>query len=291
MPSSDRPTNRACAPWLPAVIGQQSENCQKRRHEAALNYPSDDKQPAASSFTPVREGAGVFPATEWSTIHEAATSDPDRALAALERLCRKYWGPVYAFMRQRGHTSHEAEDLTQCFFVYLLEKQAVRKAAPEKGRFRSFLLASAKNFLINEWDKKRRLKRGGHFDFIAFDLYEAQCKGYEPIENLTPEHAFERRWAAQLVRIVLAQVEEEYAAEDNGALFARLEAGLTAEVSPGDCGTWAQALGMSEGAVRVALHRLRRRFGELLRREIARTVNDPAEVDDEIRQLFSALSQ
>jgi RNA polymerase sigma-70 factor (ECF subfamily) len=232
-----------------------------------------------------------FTTTNWSVVLEVGQTDYGRAAGALEELCVRYWYPVYVFIRRRGSDAHEAKDLTQAFFTHLLEKETLKKVDRQKGKFRSFLLAAATNFLTNEWDKRQSLKRGGQHQIISLDDTEAEeLYRQEPVAALTPENLYERRWAFTLLNEVLARLKEEYIAANKEELFAKLETGLVDEVNPGLYADWAVTLNMSEGAVRVAVHRLRRRFGELLRSEIARTVATPAEVDEEIRHLFAAIA-
>ena len=232
-----------------------------------------------------------FSTTNWSVVLEAGRTDVARAAVALERLCRKYWHPIYVFVRRRGSNHHEAEDLTQAFFAHLLEKETLKAVDRQKGKFRSFLLASLTNFLLNEWDRRQILKRGGQHQIISLDEMAAEkLYGQEPIEHFGPEKLFERRWALTIIEQVLTRLKNEYVAAGKAALFIKLEAGLTGEVTPGLYANWAAALNMNEGAVKVALHRLRRRFGELLRSEVAYTVADPAEVAGEIRHLLAAIS-
>lgn len=222
---------------------------------------------------------------------EAGRTDYGRAARALEELCVRYWYPVYAFTRRRGSGPHEAKDLTQAFFAYLLENETLKKVDRQKGKFRSFLLAAATNFLTNEWDKGQSLKRGGQHQIISLDDVEAEeLYRQEPSAALTPESLYDRRWAFTLLNEVLARLKEEYFGANKGELFAKLQPGLVDEVDSGLYASWAVSLNMSEGAVRVAAHRLRRRFGELLRSEIASTVATPAEVDEEIRHLFAAIA-
>ncbi len=255
-----------------------------------MDRPGD--KPSASEPSRSTTGrTGAFATTHWSVVLEAGRGDLAQSAAAMEQLCQRYWYPIYAFIRRRGSEREEAEDLTQAFFAHLLERETLKKVDPQKGKFRTFLLASLSHFLANEWDKRQTWKRGGRAQVIS--LHEANAEeiyGREPVEPATPEKLFDRRWAMLLVEAVLAQLREEYAALKKTALFAQLEPALTGEINPGWYGSTAAALGMSEGAVRVALHRLRRRFGELLRREIAPTVVSEADVDEEIRQLFSAMS-
>jgi RNA polymerase sigma factor (sigma-70 family) len=234
----------------------------------------------------------TFATTHWSVVLDACTRDFEKAAAALHRLCSIYWYPIYAFVRRRGSDVHEAEDLTQAFFEHLLERQTLQKVDQDKGKFRSFLLAALTNFLNNEWDKRRTLKRGGQRQIISLD--EAAAEGLyrnELAGNLSPEKLFDRRWAALLVEKVLALLREENQPGSNRGLLARLEPLLTQDVTPGLYAQLATEFGVNEGAVKVALHRLRRRFGELLRREVALTVADAAALDEEIRYLFSAISE
>jgi len=253
--------------------------------------PAEDLSSATEPARAADGGNGTFATTHWSVVLALGASDPTRATAALEILCRRYWYPIYAFVRRRGADAHEAEDLTQAFFAQLIEQDVFQKADRQKGKFRTFLLAALTHFLANEWDKRRTLKRGGGHQFISLDEAAAE-KSYqlEPVEPATPEKLFDRRWALLLMEATLERLKQEYAAGNKADLFAKLEPGLTDDFSAGGHASVAAVLGMNEGAVRVALHRLRRRFGELLRGEVAQTVTGPAEVDDEIRQLFSAIS-
>jgi RNA polymerase sigma-70 factor (ECF subfamily) len=239
---------------------------------------------------PKRE-AGAFSTTHWSVVLGAGQNDLAQATVALERLCRTYWYPIYAFIRRRGSSPHDAEDLTQGFFAQLLEKKTLKKVDRQKGKFRTFMLAALTNFLNNEWDKQQTLKRGGKRQIISLDETRAEeLYSREPVESLTPEKLFERRWASTVVERVLARLKQEYATADKLKLFEKLEHGLTGEVTQDVCAGWAAALAMSEGAVKVALHRLRRRYGELLRGEIAHTVATPEELDEEIRHLCAAMA-
>ncbi len=232
-----------------------------------------------------------FTTTHWSVVLSARDRACAEGQAALEELCRKYWYPLYAFVRRRGWNPLDAADLTQAFFVFLLENEALKQAQREKGKFRSFLMAAMANFLNNEWDKRRTLKRGGQRQMVSLDALTAEERyRLEPVDPLTPEKLFERRWTMTLVEHVLARLKQEYTAEGKADLFELLEPGLTGELAEGSYADWAKALGMSRGALKVALHRLRRRFGEALRREVAHTVATPAEIDAEIRQLFAAIS-
>lgn len=242
-----------------------------------------------SAGSPEKE-ASTFATTHWSVVLSAGQDDFTGAAAALEELCRKYWYPLYAFVRRRGSDQHEAEDLTQAFFAFLLENETLKKVNRQRGKFRSFLLAAFTNFLNNEWDRQQTLKRGGHRLIVSLDEMAAEEKYLgEPADSVTPERLFERRWAQTLLEDVLNRLRQEYIAEEKSHLFSTLESGLTGELDNKAYSSWSVTLGMSQGAVRVAMHRMRRRFGQLLREEIALTVTAPWEVDDEICQLFSAL--
>jgi RNA polymerase sigma factor (sigma-70 family) len=237
------------------------------------------------------QGSAAFTTTHWSVVLAAGADASPRAEVALEHLCRVYWFPLYAYVRRQGHDSHEAQDLTQEFFLKLLDKQQLRRADAARGKFRTFLLTALANFLRNEWHKRQTLKRGGRRQFLPLDETSAEQRYFsEPVESLTPESLFERQWVRALIEQVLARLKQEYVTDDKARLFARLEPALSGEVAAGAFAEWAAELGQSPGAVRVALHRMRRRFGELLRSEIAHTVASPEEIDDEIRQLFAAVS-
>lgn len=235
--------------------------------------------------------AGAFSTTHWSVV-AAAGSDLAGAAGALEQLCGKYWYPIYAFIRRRGSDHHQAEDLTQAFFAHLLEKETLRKADRNKGKFRTFLLAALTNFLANEWDKRQALKRGGQRQILSLNETVAEeLYRQDAVETVTPETLFERRWALALLEQALARLKQEYAEAGKAELFANLEPGLSGAPGPGWYAECAGRLGMTQNAVRVALHRLRRRFGESLREEIAPTVGGAAEVEDEILHLFAAFVQ
>jgi RNA polymerase sigma factor (sigma-70 family) len=228
-----------------------------------------------------------FPTTLWTVVLHAGTDDPDQARSALAQLCQAYWYPLYSFVRHRGHSAHDAQDLTQSFFAHLLEKQALEQVNRDLGRFRTFLLASLKNFLANEWDKAHAHKRGGACTIVSLDAERAESRyGLEPSHGLTPERQFERQWAMTLLERVLAALRAEYHDAGNGALFDELQAALTGQPEPHS--VMANRLGRSEGAVKVAVHRLRRRYRELLREQIAATVG-ATDVEDELRHLLAVL--
>jgi RNA polymerase sigma factor (sigma-70 family) len=236
-------------------------------------------------------GEARFALTHWSVVLAAGRSDSVLARDALEKLCRAYWFPIYAFVRRRGHSPHDAQDLTQEFFARLLEKNYLADVDRARGRFRSFLLGAVKHFLANEWDKARAQKRGGGKIPVPIDFSTAETSfGIEPADRWTAEKIFDRRWALALLEQVLRRLREEHVRDGKERLFDQLKPTLTEASRSIPYAEIATRLGSSEGAVKVAVHRLRLRYRELLRAEIADTVSSPEEVEDEIRQLFRTLS-
>lgn len=232
----------------------------------------------------------AFVTTHWSVVLTAARSDTTRARDALARLCQTYWPPLYAYVRRRGHSPEDAEDLTQGFFARLLEHQAVATVSPEKGRFRSFLLASLNHFLSDEWDKARAQKRGAA-RVISFDTRTAETWLEQvPSGNLNPEQAFELRWVITLLEQVYRKLEEEHREQGKAELFDLLRTTLA---GPGNSAPYAELgrrIGLSESAIKVAVHRLRQRYRGLLRETIAETVATEAEVEEELRYLARILA-
>lgn len=221
----------------------------------------------------------------------AGRSDTTRARAALEQLCRNYWHPLYAYVRRAGHSREEAQDLTQEFFARLLAQNTVARADPARGRFRSFLLVSLKHFLANEWEKAHARKRGGGAPLIPLDFDTAETRWVQPVApGDTPDRAFDRQWALALLEVVLGRVRKEYADSGRDELFVGLKDTLTGGRSEIPYRELAARLGLSEGAVKVAAHRLRQQYRERLREEIASTVAGPEEVEEELKLLFAALS-
>ncbi len=234
--------------------------------------------------------ASSFASTRWSLVIAAGRKSKLESRRALEELCAAYWYPLYAFARRRLDDVHRAQDLTQAFFARLLEKNLLASAKQERGRFRAFLITAFKNFLANEHEKDRAAKRGGGRPMPPLD-FQAGDQRYdlEPSHTWTPERLFERQWALTLLEQVLAALRKEYTALGKNKLFDRLKGQLT-----GEDVTYAalrDELDMSEGAIKTAAHRLRRRYRELLRREVAQTVSQEAEVNDEIQRLFKALDE
>ena len=241
-------------------------------------------------------GPRQFATTRWTLVAAAGRSATPEARKALSELCRLYWYPLYAFVRRRGCDADEALDLTQGFFTRLIEKNDLADADPNRGRFRSWLLASVKHFLANQWDRATAQKRGGGRAVYSIDIDPDDAERryrHEPAHALTPERVFDRRWALTLLEQALGELEAQCGREGKAALFEALRPTLTAD-SLADAAPYravADRLGMSEGAVKVAAHRLRRDYRDVLRRNIAETVSTPQDVDDEIRDLFAALGQ
>jgi RNA polymerase sigma-70 factor (ECF subfamily) len=231
----------------------------------------------------------MFATTRWSLVVAAQHRSQPEAGQALAELCRLYWYPLYGYIRSRGHGHDEAQDLTQEFFARLLEKDGLAAVDQNKGRFRSFLLAACQHFLANQHDHDRAQKRGGGRQSVSIDFRDADGRyGHEPAHGETPERLFERRWALALLERVLARLRGEYEAAGRGRLFHCLKARLTGDRAVPHAQAAAE-LGVTEGAIKVAVHRLRQRYRELLRDEIGQTVDDPGQVEEEIRALFAAL--
>jgi RNA polymerase sigma-70 factor (ECF subfamily) len=235
--------------------------------------------------------AGVFATTHWSVVLDAAGEASPRAAAALAQLCQVYWYPLYAHVRRQGFGAHEAQDLTQEFFARLIEKNFVAAAAQEKGRFRSFLLIVLKRFLANDWERRQARKRGGGQVAISLDAVLAEERyQYEPVDEMTAERIFDRRWAMALLDEVMNSLQREHEAEGKGSLFEALKVFLYCEKSDVSQAEIGRCFGMTEGAVKAAVHRLRARYRERLREVVAGTVANPSEIEDELRHLLTALS-
>lgn len=235
--------------------------------------------------------ARAFETTHWSAVLTAKEAPGStEAAAALELLCRTYWPPLYVFVRRRGYSPEDAKDLTQQFFARLLEKDYLRAVQPARGKFRTFLLTTLEHFLANEWTRSRRLKRGGGQALFSLDdgLAEAAYQ-LEAANAIAPERVMDRRWAMTVLAEAMANLAAECIAAGKQPLFEGLKHTLTGEKAEGTLREVAEQLGMTPGAVKIALHRLRRRYGELLREEVARTVARPEDVDEELRHLREAL--
>ncbi len=231
-----------------------------------------------------------FATTHWSVVLSAAEQTSPASEAALATLCETYWYPIYAFVRRKGYDSAQAEDLAQAFFLRLLEKNSLQAVRRERGKFRSFLLASLKNFIFNEWDRAKAAKRGGGRRVISIDFNAADSRyRLEPSHDQTPEAIFDKQWALTLLDRVQTALRHEFAEAGKLAQFDRLRSYLIGDKDSIAYREVAKELNMSEGAVRVAVHRLRKQFREALRHEIAHTVADEDVIDDEIRDLFDVL--
>lgn len=236
-------------------------------------------------------GRSRFATTHWSVVLAASSPESSRYQQALEILCRTYWFPLYAYLRRHGYDTDQAEEYTQAFFARLLEKQNLRLANPERGKFRSFLLATLKHFLADERDRTRAKKRGGGRKVLSIDLQEAENQyALEPADKLSPDKLFDKSWALTLLDWTMARLKAELATKNKQELFEHLKAHLTAEKGSVPYRSVAAELGMTEGSVRVAVHRLRRRYRKLLRDEILQTVASKDQIDEEIDNLFSALA-
>jgi len=234
---------------------------------------------------------GRFATTHWSVVQAAGQPESSRYQQALETLCEAYWLPIYFYLRRCGHRQDSAEDYTQGFFARLLENDGLRLAEPTRGKFRSFLLTALKHFLANEGDRNRTLKRGGGRRILSLDVDEAENRyAAQPAHRMTPERIFERSWALAILERAMSRLHDELVSKGKESLLENLKGYLTADRDETPYRQVASELDMSENAVKVAVHRLRRRYRELLRDEIAQTVSTEAEIDEEIRDLFAALA-
>jgi RNA polymerase sigma-70 factor (ECF subfamily) len=238
--------------------------------------------------------AADFPTTQWSLVVRAADPKARDARAALAELCTAYWYPLYVMIRRKGYLEVEANDLTQEYFAQLLEGRAIRAADPRKGKFRTFLRTDCGFFLADQRDHERALKRGGGRSFISIDVGTAETSyQIEPSDNMTPERLFDHAWALTLLRQVLARIETEYSTSGRRELFVQLQAVLTEGPRSVPYSILAARMDMTEAAIQKAVARLRTRYGQLLREQIAATLDDPSPraVEDEIRDLFNALAR
>jgi RNA polymerase sigma-70 factor (ECF subfamily) len=235
-------------------------------------------------------GSGPFATTHWSLVLAAGAMGTAQAAAALEHLCQAYWKPLFDYARRRQLDMHAAEDLTQSFFTRLLEKNDLSQADPARGRFRAFLLTSFQHFMANEWDRAHTLKRGGDHRIVPLD-HQLHADAAADLSAITPEQHYERQWATTLLNRVLSRLASEQKESGNGPLFDSLKENLVRSQDAATLASISKELGLSEPATRMAVSRLRRRYQELLRDEIAQTVASAAEVDDEIRHLFQSFSR
>ena len=231
-----------------------------------------------------------FTTTRWTLVLEAADTRSPHGREALEDLCECYWYPLYAYVRRRGYGYEEAQDLTQGFFAQFFGKGYIKAADPQRGKFRSFLLTSLKNYLANEWDRARAKKRGGGRIPISLDFEKGEDRYHvEPADDISPDKVYEQRWALTLIDQTLERLAATMDQAGQSQRFNSLQPFLTGENTGTRYRSVADRLGMTEGAVKVAVHRLRQRFGVLLREEVGQTVADSGQVDEEIRYLLSVL--
>jgi len=242
------------------------------------------------STTPGRPPA-AFHTTHWSVVLAATRGNDDRAREALARLCQIYWYPLYAYIRRQGYSAHDAQDLTQAFFARLLERDTLVSASRELGRFRTFILTALKRFLVSEWRHARAQKRGGGFELLSLDWAAAEQRfDLEPASYASPDKLFEKQWALAVLSDVLKHLEAEYRTAGKSELFAALQPTLMGRRESQPYAELASMLGSTESAMKVAVHRLRKRYRELMRREIAETLDDPKDVEAELRYLFQVLA-
>ena len=249
-------------------------------------------QASEPETTHVPAQRAAFLTTHWSVVVSAQDEQSSQSAEALSKLCTVYWFPLYAYVRRRGYSVEDAQDLTQEFFARVLERQWLARADRTKGRFRTFLLTALERFLANEWDKARALKRGGGERPIPVQQFDdAETRyGVEPVDDRTPDQAFAYRWAVALLDAVVKQLEEEFRARGEEQLFMALKPCLVGDRESQPYAELSRQLGLSESAMKVTVHRLRQRYRELLRAEIGNTVLSPSEVDSEMRHLFNALA-
>jgi RNA polymerase sigma factor (sigma-70 family) len=237
-------------------------------------------------------GPETFPSTHWSVVLAAEQGSSPTAQAALEKLCRAYWYPLYVYVRRRGYSPEDAQDLTQSFFERLLERDLLAELRPAGARFRSFLLHAMKNLLASDWTRAHAAKRGGTRGILSLEEVDAEAHyAGETGDAESPDVAFERRWAGEVLKQAFDRLRQEQAAAGKEALFDDLADNLTGDAPGQPQAQLALKLGLSEAAVKMAIHRLRRRYGELLRLEVAQTVVTPAEIDEELRHLLRALAR
>ncbi len=232
-----------------------------------------------------------FATTRWTLVIKAGRETTPGGRDALAQLCELYWPPLYAYARRRGYSVEQSQDLTQAFFARFLEKHDVQDADERLGRFRSFLLTAFKHFIANEHDREHASKRGGGHVFVPLQLDDAEARyAAEPSDALTPEAIFERQWALGVMDRAMTSLKEELVASGKQAMYERLKGLMLGEKDEGGYAAIAQALGMTEGAVKVTVHRLRRKFRDLVRTQIAGTVSDDAEIEEELRYLTGILT-
>jgi len=244
-------------------------------------------EPGTSSVRVTRQ----FTTTHWSVVMAASHQDNSESMAALEILCRTYWYPLYAYIRRRGYEPADAQDLTQELFARLLSRHYLRAVDHRKGKFRSFLLAALEHFLCNEWRRSNTQKRGGHFAFVSLENESAEHQYLQAtIANHSPEQVFDQQWAITLLERAVAKLQKQFVEAGKGPLFEHLKIFLTGEKPSISYAELAGKLNLTEAALKMAVSRMRQAYGEVLRAEIANTVSEPEQVDEELRALFAALN-
>ncbi len=247
--------------------------------------------PKKSRENSVSSNRPRFATTHWSVVLAAGKSSSENQKQALETLCQSYWFPLYAYLRRRGYDNHQAEDFTQAFFAHILEKHKLRTADPKYGKFRSFLLIRLKGFVSDERDRAQAQKRGGGRKIFSLSFQNAEGQyALEPAEQLSPEMLFEKSWALTVLERTMDQLEADMAKKNKQKLFEHLKVYLTTEKDVIPYQNMAEELDMTEGSIRVAVHRLRRQYRKLLRDEISQTVADEDQIDEEMGCLFAALA-
>jgi DNA-directed RNA polymerase specialized sigma24 family protein len=240
----------------------------------------------------LQDGGASFATTHWSVVAQSVLTDVPEAADALARLCEMYWPPIYSFIRRRGYSPSDAQDLTQSFFAFFLRTKAYARTDQLKGKFRSFLLASVKNFLADNWDREQAIRRGGGYQFVSLDQETAESF-YDAVNasDATAERLFELRWAKSLTAGALNSLRQELQAEGKAELFEQLKSFLIGgSILPSYDEASAQT-GLPRATVKTHVHRLRQRYREIVRREVARTVSSPHEIDEELRYLCNILAQ
>jgi len=252
---------------------------------------SNDETQAEDPTSPLPVAAphGVFATTHWSVVLAAKGKDSSRSVEALENLCRAYWYPLYCYARRSGQAPADAEDLTQGFFARLVEKDYLRSATSKKGRFRTFLLVAFRRYMANQWEHAHAKKRGGFVRPVAIDAETAERRlAREPADQLSPDVLFDRQWARTLLERTMKGLQEEYASTGRARLFEHLRDCLSRDEAALSYAEIAAELKLTEAAVKMAVHRLRSRYREILRAEIAQTVSTAEEIEEEIQHLFSS---
>lgn len=238
-----------------------------------------------------RSAQAEFKTTHWSVVLRVGATSESAAQQALEELCRAYWFPLYAYVRRQGHRPEDAQDLTQEFFSRFLERGSFERADPDRGRFRTYLLTCLKRFLNEEWRRANRQKRGGGQFAVPCDLHEAETRlAVVPCDQMSPDRLYDRRWVEALLERVLLRLRQDYEATGRTQVYAQLQQflwGAQSEISYHEMG---RRLQMNEGAVKVAVHRLRQRYRELLREEVSHTVERPDEVEAELRHMLGVFA-